>query len=415
MMWNRAAAFSFASLAMLFYLVVCGRLLSSVHATEPSRCKYSVRDVAFVNVHGKPWQLQLIKPVNVPLQQFESWNAILKSRLADSNVGFIWHDSDSDQAMRLVERASIVKVAAAMEPPLMFLTGPDEEAIPCSRSQAAISFDQQIGRLIDSPIRQEILHQLVDSLCVIVLVESGDEPDGHAVETLNSAIDQVHKQMWAMEKPTEKGPALVRLSVDQAAGEAWLLKSLGIRNQGLPAVAVVYGQGRRLGDVLTGADIAVEKIVGRVSICGRDCECDLDRDWLYRTQLIHVWSSELERKAESSLSFDPRSGWVIAEVAQILQKNRTRLAADERVDLGGGLLIHDLDPITRSDPELGLFSVEKDGAVAAEAADALAESEGHPSVIENSKPVIPWFLLIGMTIALVAIFSWLGRTAAKPR
>ncbi|MFT5304459.1 MAG: hypothetical protein ACI814_005287, partial [Mariniblastus sp.] len=48
-------------------------------------CKYSVRDVAFVNVHGRAWQLKLIKPSVVDPQQFGEWNQTLKSKLKDSN------------------------------------------------------------------------------------------------------------------------------------------------------------------------------------------------------------------------------------------------------------------------------------------------------------------------------------------
>ena len=66
------------------------------NAEEGVRCKYSVRDVAFVNVHGKSWQLRLVKPVGVTPERFEKWNVALRNQLADSNVGYAWYDAESD-------------------------------------------------------------------------------------------------------------------------------------------------------------------------------------------------------------------------------------------------------------------------------------------------------------------------------
>ena len=77
-------------------LGVCLHLTSSGIAEELTRCKYSVRDVAFVNVHGKSWQLRLVKPPGISSESFETWNLALRNQLSDSNIAYAWHDSESD-------------------------------------------------------------------------------------------------------------------------------------------------------------------------------------------------------------------------------------------------------------------------------------------------------------------------------
>lgn len=304
-------------------------------------CKYSVRDVAFVNVHGRAWQLKLIKPSVVDPQQFGEWNQTLKSKLKNSNVGHVWLAQDSEQARSLGDA-----LTSGQAIPQMVLVGPDGQGIDISQEvNEASSFESKIDGLLTSPARKQILDKLVERLCVVLVVESGTEQDQVVNEIVKQAVGKIDKQMWMMEKPTDQGPAIVKISAKAIKQEKWLLASLGIKPLQTPAVAIVYGQGRRLGEVLTGDAIEIQKIVGRASVCGHDCECNLNRDWLYGQQMVHVWDKALERRAEQSLSFDPHSAFVVAEVAQIIQKNANGLPPNERVNLGGGLLIHDLDAL----------------------------------------------------------------------
>ena len=59
--------------------------------------------------------------------------------------------------------------------------------------------------------------------------------------------------------------------------------------------------------------------------------------------MIHRWSLELERKTESSLNFDPHAAYVQSEVATIVRKARDDAVESKRIDLGPGLIIHDLE------------------------------------------------------------------------
>ena len=337
-------------------LGVCPHLTSLGIAEELTRCKYSVRDVAFVNVHGKSWQLRLVKPPGISSESFETWNLALRNQLSDSNIAYAWHDSESDIGKQ-IRRSN----PNADQLPLMDLVrlGVTENPVGVP---STIKLEQGLRLLSQSPARNEIFSKVVDDLCVFLLVESGDKSkDAAAKSELMAAVKRVNDQMWTLEKPTDSGPSFVVVPKSRRLEEKWLLSSLGIADDSQPAVAVIYGQGRLLGGVLFGDEITVDAIVTRASICGQDCECSLNRNWLYGVQILHRWNKTLERRSEESLDFDPNSAFVIAEVAQILQKNAGQITQAPPVMLGGGLVIHDLTDLN-PDSNLEIDKTESNSA-----------------------------------------------------
>lgn len=376
---------------------------SQVVAEELVRCKYSVRDVAFVNVHGKSWQLRLVRPAAVTQERFEKWNLALQNQLADSNVGYAWYDSDSDVGKQ-IQLAN----PSTTQAPLMDLIRLSDASRPLVVSSPP-QLEERVKRLVRSPSRDEIFSKLVDALCVFVLVQSGDKSKDAVVEAkVMAAVKRVNDQMWTLEKPTDTGPSIIIVPQENRSEEKWLLSSLGITDHQQPAVAVLYGQGRLLGEVLAGPKITVDAIVARASICGQDCECSLNRNWLYGVQILHQWNKSLERRAEASLDFDPNSAFVIAEVAQILQKNAGQINQAPPVMLGGGLVIHDLadldaDSFSKVDLE-ARESVEEIST-----SDAGGKEQVEPSqalAVDDRKSIIavPWTILVllsGLVMAFV--------------
>jgi len=398
-------------------------------AEELTRCKYSVRDVAFVNVHGKSWQLRLVKPPRISAERFESWNLVLRNQLSDSNIAYAWHDSESDigkQIRRLNPDADQL--------PVMDLVRLGVTENPVS-VPSTVKLEEGLRLLSQSPARNEIFSKVVDDLCVFLLVESGDKSkDVVAKSELMAAVKRVNDQMWTLEKPTDSGPSVVVVPKSRRLEEKWLLSSLGIADDSQPAVAVIYGQGRLLGGVLFGDEITVDAIVTRASICGQDCECSLNRNWLYGVQILHRWDKTLERRSEESLDFDPNSAFVIAEVAQILQKNAGQVTQAPPVMLGGGLVIHDLTELdpdsnmesdgTESSPAKvpgteevwgGEKAGEEDGKADArvkktknlsETLEASSQEVRHKTVFE-----MPWAILIFFSgLVITGVFWLLSRT-----
>ena len=320
---------------------VVGAVATDAHG---SWCKYSVRDVAFVNVHGKSWQLELVKPGDVEEATFSQWSEILAANLKTANIGYVWHPADSERTKQLRAVASL-----GTSHPQMYLSDRSGKIIPYPNSGQ--EFETAIVQLVNSPIRTEILNKLVDSLCVFLVIRGEDKGKNKvALEIVQSATDQLERQLWMLEKASDHGPAIVTVDAADPA-EALALATLDVMPQEaeqLPSVAVVFGQARRLGDSIVGEQLNQKALITRASICGSDCECALDRDWLYGAQMVHNWSTELERRAEDSLNFDPKSAFVMAEVSQILQKNGTRNSDQNLLQFGSGLMIHDLESLESS-------------------------------------------------------------------
>ena len=172
------------------------------------RCKYSVRDVAFVNVHGKSWQLELVKPGQASVDFDLAGNSqILTDALAQANLGFVWHDAESAAAKRLGAESNQTKIQ-------MFLTNRQGQIISVASKET--SFAARIEEILSSPTRARLIDQLTDSLCVFLVVLGPNESrNREAMQTVNAAIAQVEKQMWMMEKASDKGPSLVEVNAQE--------------------------------------------------------------------------------------------------------------------------------------------------------------------------------------------------------
>jgi len=352
----------------MFPLACCmGSEVSEVSEVRASlRCKYSVRDVAFVNVHPQSWQLQLVSTDSMTDQQFTEAVELVQQKLQRTNLDHVWLKPGSLQA----EKVKRFVTDAAKQSGDRLVNGLPMMAV---RASEGLMYGVKVldgdlaltvSNIIHSPIREKILAEVCSSLCAIVLIHSGDNPrDARAKRQVEIAITQVEQQMWSFDKQTEKGPSLVVFTVEEQTADPWLLRCLQASTKGsfstrgnadLPAVAIIYGQGRMMGEWLPtkesefGERTLIQKIVSMASVCGRDCECDLDRNWLYGRQFLHNWTLELERQAESSLDFDPNSTYVKVEVGQILKKpKREGAGTDRALSLGGGLVIHDLDALPK--------------------------------------------------------------------
>ena len=116
----------------------------------------------------------------------------------------------------------------------------------------------------------------------------------------------------------------------------------------------------------------------------------------------------MERRAEASLDFDPNSAFVMAEVAQILQKNAGQINQAPPVMLGGGLVIHELADLD-ADRNLEL-DLEASEVVEGSSSNDVGEKETvEPSealAFDDRKSVIavPWTILV-LFSGLVLMFA----------
>lgn len=321
--------------------LVLALILTPFFSPPGTVCRYSVRDVGFVNIHGQPWHLRMLRPAGADEAQVSNWQSAVETQLDGTNVTYEWVRSDSLAGKRL-DRLFEGRSNSLL--PLAAMYGPNDTVFPIRAlgKNASDKLEDLLKPVIRSPMRDKVLDQITSALCVILVVESGESAaDENALEIANAAANQVSRQMWMMEKPTEVGPVVEVISAVEREQEQWLLKSLGLNPTAKdPQLVIVYGQGRRLGDPLIGKDILESKIAQLAGLCGQSCECELDRIWLYGTQMIHYWGDDRAAKAEKYLNFDPGAALVLAEVNGIVNRASQ---GNKRSDslIGNGLVIHD--------------------------------------------------------------------------
>ena len=334
------------TLALAIFFTLAPYCFAALSAPSPEFfCKYSVRDVAFVNMEDSTWRLLIQKPLGIEQSQIDQWNKQVDESLDRVNVSIQWVENESDW-FRGTGQATAGKLNVAL------VDADDNVFRPAPLAVEKIN--ESIDRLVSSHKREEILAKNVASLCVFVLVESGDrQKDEAALSLVMDSIEETNAQLWSLEKPTQEGPKLVTVTVADRKAESLLIKMLGIESFEEPTVALVYGQARRMGDLLKGKTLLKKNLVWMAGVCGRDCECSLDRNWLYGSQFLHRWDKAKERAVEDVLGFDPHSALVVSEVAQILQKTAKNKGSEvpDMNDGLSGLVIHDLGSLTETETD----------------------------------------------------------------
>jgi hypothetical protein len=175
--------------------------------------------------------------------------------------------------------------------------------------------------IVISPKRKEILSSIVESYCVILLVQ-GDNAVANekARAAASGAIAEIKRIMDQMTKPIEKPPLLIVIPPELYSQERILLWSLGINGKGIddPRVTLLYGKGRRIGPFFTGENITQNGIFNILSLIGSSCECGLDKEWMLGTMIPLRWDGKLQSEVVKQLGFDAESPMVKTEISQIL-------------------------------------------------------------------------------------------------
>jgi hypothetical protein len=126
--------------------------------------------------------------------------------------------------------------------------------------------------------------------------------------------------MANMPKPVERPPSVITLKQEQVMEEEILLWSLGWSEEKIqePAVAVFYGRGRLMGQLLQGEHLNETVIRNLLSFIGADCECGLDRSWILGSMIPLLWDSERQAEIVKVHKFDADNPLVKAEMSRIL-------------------------------------------------------------------------------------------------
>ena len=288
------------------------------------------------------WQLVVVEPDNAPETPSSDWRRVITDSVRECNLEIRWETRESavgTQVCQLREDSptEVPLVAARSGGGSMYPIWPQTDASNEGKADLD-SLQAELAKLADSQTRRALLNAAAGGLCGLLYVEGTSETDEQLVA---EAVVAVQKQLWTLDKPTERGAEVVTLSPEDRPSETWLLRSLGIPEDDRAYLAIIYGRGRCLGMPVALDEVSQSQLAALMQVCGRDCECDLDRRLMQGPTMIGTWDSELATRAHETLDFDPDSALVVAEVLQIL----ARQGPGSSGPMQGGLIVHDLPAV----------------------------------------------------------------------
>ena len=314
-------------------IAVACALLSAI-AGEAGACKYSVRDVAFVDILPDPYHVYIHVGADTSAETRADIAAAAAAVFLDANVTGEVVDVGVDP-----DHLSACDVAGPL--PRMVLVSPDGRTMSLPLGETPNPSTDDIWAAIESVAtsrtRRQIRRRMFDAHSIILLVE-GASADGNrrAARIAADATERVRDGMDQLPKPIAKPPYTVVITADRSAEEAVLLWSLGIEraHENDAYVVALFGRMRRLAGVLTVPGATEDALFKMLDLVGQDCECTLDRAWMQGMMVPHYWDTQDETLALESLDFDPGNPLVIAEVGRIV--NRPSILTDSPTDSGDG-------------------------------------------------------------------------------
>lgn len=355
--------------------VILVELLAALCAPSAFGCRYSVRDVGFVDLGTPSYTLYTYIDSTTPEDLVSQLNAIAYAALLDANIEpeTIQIDRQSEHPAMKYYRDNQIEHC-----PALLLVAPDERALELpldigdgqtidkSRLWAALE------AVADSPAREAILEKTIDAYGIVLLVEGTDSAQNRrAKEVAQTCIDEIASRMSQMDKPVDVPPQLLVIPEDRFETERVLIWSLGIdaKQPEEPYIAVVYGRARKIGDLLKGDQIAAPSLYGTLSTIGQSCECGLEREWMMGVMLPARWSEKAISDAAEKLAFDTENPMVKAEISQILSigaSRRPQGAAGAAPSVQEMLLGYTESTITFNDPSIETNASSDDTTVTAD-------------------------------------------------
>ena len=307
--------------ATALFLIV---LSSSVFA-----CRYTVREIGFADFGKDSYQFVLFKDNRISDANAKLFKTISYAALLDANIIVQVIDVQKEKSSPLLK---YYKKSKNGDLPNAILVSPEERA-KVFNFDSKEDFTQTVWSLLEnivtSTARDKLVEEIIRSYGVVYFIEgSNHEENLEARKIVDEAIEEIKLVMMSLPKPVHIPPAIITIKASEIESEDVLLWSLGWEavDKSKPAVALIYGRGRRMGPMLSGENIKADVVKNMLRFIGEDCECGLDRSWMLGTMVPIRWDSKLKAAVLKQYGFDADNPMVISEMSQILS------VAPERVN-----------------------------------------------------------------------------------
>ena len=293
--------------------------------SEVFACLYNVRDVGFADLLSDPYQLYFYVNDDTPEKFTSAFKQISYAAFMDCNVKVEIVNINDKKDNPGLEYFDFWKVKSCPSAILVAATG---RSMVLPISDSATSFNESVWAALQtvlySQLREKILQNIVTAYCVIVMVDGKNETENSRIYNLVSgAAEDISKTMNQLPKRIDNPPYIIRISEKEIAREKMLLWALDMDKKAgeEPAVAILYGRGRRFGPVLFGEDIGKSRLKSILSIIGLSCECGLDIKLAMGPQFPLKWGEKKQAEVQQYLGFDAENPLVKLEMSNILSLN----------------------------------------------------------------------------------------------
>ena len=310
-------------LKKIFKITVIIFLLYYFQLQSAFACQYNLRETGFVDLGTEPYFIYLYVNQNTPENIISIFKRIAPDLFEDSNVRAEIVNVDFDKNHAVLKYLNEWQIKSL---PTALLVSPDGQLKILPIKFLDKSFEQSlktiIREIIFSPLRKQILTEVINTFGVVLLVEGENENENErAKNAVEKAIKNICLKMELMPKPIKNSPVLITLRPQLFSSERILLWSLGLNSEEIeqPVAAVIYGRARWIGPLFIGEKIISENLSSILLTIGMDCECGLDKSWMQGTMLPVRWDKNLQSRVAKSLGFDPENPMVKMEINRILR------------------------------------------------------------------------------------------------
>ncbi len=284
-------------------------------------CKYSVRDVAFVNLDRHSYQLYYVTNKKLSPEQSQAISELTKNLFNDSNIQFhsVSQEEFEDEII-LDEKEEI------QNPRLVLIDQEGRHFSEPARSKNSVT-EKELVEFLNSPMREQLIPRFLHVHSVVLLLEGKEEQwNKRAIEISNGSIENVSQSMKELPKKIANPPVLLRLSQKDQKKEKVLLWSLGIDKpiSDEAQIVILYGKGRMLGSVFQVPGLTQTELSHYLNYVGQDCECELDRTGMKGVMIPLKWGIQTQAEARKLLGFNPENDFIKEEVTRILARGAKR-------------------------------------------------------------------------------------------
>ena len=303
-------------------------------------CKYSVRDVAFVDLSRETFDFITMVPSSEMDSVKTRLRPVANAVFLDSNIRLSWITAETSSTHPAFEHAGNLQ-----DSPAYCLYREGYPSLPLSSPASLTALEDAdlwswLETMVQSPTRRAMEEQLLEAYAIVLVVEGADTRENQRVlQAAESAAASIAKLIPGMPKPVDVPPKVVVVAADRVSQEAPLLWSLQMDWQpaDAPQAAVVLGRGRRLGPVLKADEATATRLQEILAVAGQDCECDLDRSWMQGPMMPVRWGPDREQAAYKALGFDPENPLVKAEISRILARGKNPVTGEATDTIGAEL------------------------------------------------------------------------------